>query len=190
MNTASTTSQSGLAAPTSADDPVCGMNVQADKAAARLELDGKLYLFCSTDCQHKFETDPKKYIGTAATATPVPDATGAPISALAPTGSDHGMPMQAALRRGQQSQAKDPICGMMVDKASALRSERGGRSYYFCSVGCQRTFESPEQELKLMSTRVAIAPMIAAAAMVLSPFSVIIISALLKRTKLGHDAVP
>ena len=48
MNTASTTSQSGLAAPTSADDPVCGMNVLADKAAARLELDGKLYLFCST----------------------------------------------------------------------------------------------------------------------------------------------
>jgi P-type Cu+ transporter len=53
--------------------------------------------------------------------------------------------------------AKDPICGMMVDKATALSSQRGDRRYYFCSVGCQRTFESPESELKAMKTRVAIA---------------------------------
>ncbi len=153
MNTASTTTS--FATPTSAVDPVCGMAVQSDKAAARIQYEGKLYLFCSKDCQHKFEIDPKKYLGTA--ATPVPDAIGAPISALAPTTPDRGLPMQAALRRELQGQAKDPICGMMVDKASALRSERGGRSYYFCSVGCQRTFESPEQELKSMRTRVAIA---------------------------------
>ena len=53
--------------------------------------------------------------------------------------------------------ARDPVCGMLVDKATALRSDAGGRSYYFCSSGCQRTFESPEQELKLMKRRVSIA---------------------------------
>ena len=53
--------------------------------------------------------------------------------------------------------AKDPICGMMVPKATSLRSERAGRTYYFCSPGCQRTFEQPEAELKSMRTRVAIA---------------------------------
>jgi Cu+-exporting ATPase len=53
--------------------------------------------------------------------------------------------------------AKDPICGMMVSKASALTSERGGRTYYFCSPQCQRTFEDPERELKSMRTRVAVA---------------------------------
>jgi len=53
--------------------------------------------------------------------------------------------------------AKDPICGMMVDKATALRSERAGREYYFCSPQCQRTFENPERELKTMRTRVAVA---------------------------------
>ena len=53
--------------------------------------------------------------------------------------------------------AKDPICGMMVDKANALKTERGGRAYYFCSAGCQKTFESPEQALKSMKTRVAVA---------------------------------
>jgi Cu+-exporting ATPase len=53
--------------------------------------------------------------------------------------------------------AKDPICGMMVDKTTALSRERGGRSYYFCSDTCLRTFESPESELKAMKTRVTIA---------------------------------
>ncbi|HXF68066.1 MAG TPA: copper-translocating P-type ATPase, partial [Burkholderiales bacterium] len=33
----------------------------------------------------------------------------------------------------------------------------GGRTWYFCSAGCRRTFESPERELKSMRTRVAIA---------------------------------
>jgi Cu+-exporting ATPase len=62
----------------------------------------------------------------------------------------------AALAAGRNL-AKDPICGMMVDKATALRSERGGRTWYFCSPACQRTFESPEAELKSMRTRVAVA---------------------------------
>ncbi|WP_410480323.1 heavy metal translocating P-type ATPase [Pseudomonas sp. DCA-1] len=53
--------------------------------------------------------------------------------------------------------AKDPICGMMVDKTKALSRERGGRRYYFCSDTCLRTFESPENELKAMKTRVTIA---------------------------------
>src|SRR5581483_999074 len=43
------------------------------------------------------------------------------------------------------------------DKATALTSERGGRTYYFCSAACQRTFEDPERELKSMRRRVTIA---------------------------------
>jgi YHS domain-containing protein len=46
---------------------------------------------------------------------------------------------------------------MMVDKATALAGERGGRAYYFCSESCKRTFESPEAELEAMKTRVTIA---------------------------------
>lgn len=57
--------------------------------------------------------------------------------------------------------AKDPICGMMVGKAGArsagLIAERSGRTYYFCSPSCKRTFEDPERELKSMRTRVTIA---------------------------------
>jgi P-type Cu+ transporter len=53
--------------------------------------------------------------------------------------------------------AKDPICGMMVPKATALTSARNGRTYYFCSPACKKTFEDPERELKSMRTRVTIA---------------------------------
>ena len=56
-----------------------------------------------------------------------------------------------------QGLAKDPICGMVVDRITALKAERAGRIYYFCSPNCLRTFESPEAELKAMRTRVTIA---------------------------------
>ena len=129
--------------PTSFVDPVCGMKVDSATAAATVEMGGKQYFFCSTSCMHKFKQSPERYLGTA--------------SASAPVSPDHGAPMQAALGRGLQGQAKDLICGMVVDKATALRSERNGRTYYFCSVGCQRTFDSPEQEMKSMRVRVTIA---------------------------------
>lgn len=53
--------------------------------------------------------------------------------------------------------AKDPICGMVIEKSTALTVERNGRAYYFCSPTCLRTFESPETEIKAMRRRVTIA---------------------------------
>ena len=53
--------------------------------------------------------------------------------------------------------AKDPVCGMMVGVTSALRSDVGGRAYYFCSSGCQRSFEAPDEELHRLKRRVALA---------------------------------
>lgn len=42
----------------------------------------------------------------------------------------------------QSKTAKDPICGMTIEKATALKSERDGQTYYFCSPHCQQTFAS------------------------------------------------
>ncbi len=137
-------------------DPVCGMTVDEGGAAVRLQHGGKDYLFCSTQCLEKFKADPARYGAASRVAGPASVAT-ASVHPGHPGHADRGMPMQNALRRGAQGQAKDPICGMLVDKTTALHTERGGRSYYFCSAGCQRTFESPEQELKSTRTRVAIA---------------------------------
>jgi Cu+-exporting ATPase len=63
----------------------------------------------------------------------------------------------AAVAASSRELAKDPICGMMVERATALTSQRTGRTYYFCSASCRRTFEDPERELKSMRMRVTIA---------------------------------
>jgi Cu+-exporting ATPase len=52
---------------------------------------------------------------------------------------------------------RDPVCGMDVDKEKAIKRRIGDRTYYFCSESCARTYEQPEQELKAMKRRVALA---------------------------------
>jgi YHS domain-containing protein len=44
----------------------------------------------------------------------------------------------------------DPICGMQVDENTAkYKSEHNGKTYYFCSPGCKKTFDSePEKYIK------------------------------------------
>jgi xanthine dehydrogenase accessory factor len=40
-------------------------------------------------------------------------------------------------------EARDPVCGMVVDVARVrLRSEHAGRTYFFCSAGCRRKFDA------------------------------------------------
>jgi Cu+-exporting ATPase len=42
-------------------DPVCGMSVDPENAAAEAEWNGKLYSFCSIPCHAKFLREPAKY---------------------------------------------------------------------------------------------------------------------------------
>jgi Cu+-exporting ATPase len=39
----------------------------------------------------------------------------------------------------------DPICEMQVDEKTALRAERDGRIFYFCSEHCRQEFLSPPE---------------------------------------------
>jgi len=45
---------------------------------------------------------------------------------------------------------KDPVCGMEVNiKTAAGKSEYKGQTYYFCSAGCKRAFDTdPEKYVK------------------------------------------
>jgi Cu+-exporting ATPase len=36
-------------------DPICGMIIEAERAAARSERDGQTHYFCCVGCQKKFE---------------------------------------------------------------------------------------------------------------------------------------
>jgi P-type Cu+ transporter len=50
--------------------------------------------------------------------------------------------------------ARDPVCGMTVDKETAIKRKIGDRWYYFCSQQCADVFEQPERELQVMKRRV------------------------------------
>jgi YHS domain-containing protein len=43
--------------------------------------------------------------------------------------------------------AIDPICGMTVDEKTAkFKSSYKGKTYYFCALGCKKTFDAnPEK---------------------------------------------
>ncbi len=42
-------------------DPVCGMRIDPDDAAATAEYEGRTYYFCSEACRDRFEADPASY---------------------------------------------------------------------------------------------------------------------------------
>jgi len=43
-------------------DPVCGMTVDPQQAAATFQYKDVSWYFCSEGCQHKFQTDPEQYL--------------------------------------------------------------------------------------------------------------------------------
>jgi len=45
-----------------ARDPVCGMDVDEQQAAATAEYQGKTYYFCAPGCKKAFEKEPRKYV--------------------------------------------------------------------------------------------------------------------------------
>ncbi|MEW6054820.1 MAG: heavy metal translocating P-type ATPase [Nitrospirota bacterium] len=109
-------------------DPVCKMTIEDKDAVATSTYKGITYHFCSLPCKEDFDKNPDSFLG------------------------EKGSPVTVA-----SEMAKDPICGMVVPKNRSLKREVGGRTYYFCSETCVKTFEAPEQELKAMKRRVTIA---------------------------------
>jgi Cu+-exporting ATPase len=53
-------------ATTTTVDPVCGMTINPETAAASREIDGVTYYFCSTHCATTFDADPARYTTTSA----------------------------------------------------------------------------------------------------------------------------
>ena len=58
-----TTTQGGsaMASASKVKDPVCGMDIDPDTAAASMDFEGQTYYFCSKSCHEKFMADPKRY---------------------------------------------------------------------------------------------------------------------------------
>lgn len=99
-----------------AKDPVCGMTVDPSKAVGKSEFHGKTYYFCSKTCKEKFDRNPEPFVGLSAQAT-------------------------------QKDTETDPVCGMVVAPPKAAASAvHEGRTFYFCSKGCEAKFHAEPQK--------------------------------------------
>ena len=57
---------SPVPAPAGAVDPVCGMTMSVEGAAATIEHEGGVVVFCSTHCRKAFEAESERYGGLRA----------------------------------------------------------------------------------------------------------------------------
>ena len=117
-------------------DPVCGMDVDPATSEHRAEYQGETYYFCCPHCQAKFVADPESFVGGAAKAHD-----------HGHHAHDHAMHGHAAAPA--EGMAKDPVCGMDVDPATAKhKADYEGETYYFCCPHCQAKFVAdPERYL-------------------------------------------
>ena len=53
-----------------AKDPVCGMEVEEQKAAGKSEWHGETYYFCSVACKKAFDENPDRYLKHKEPASP------------------------------------------------------------------------------------------------------------------------
>lgn len=51
-------------------DPVCGMEIERERAAARVEWKGAVYYFCAKACRAAFEQDPALFAEVAEHSSP------------------------------------------------------------------------------------------------------------------------
>ena len=88
---------------TSVIDPVCGMKVQPDTAAAKAVYQQTTYCFCSTRCHARFTADPAAYLSNVR-EMPAP-AKGAAV---------YTCPMHPEIVRNAPGSC--PICGMALER--------------------------------------------------------------------------
>ncbi len=151
-------------------DPICSMTVIKDGAKFTATYEGQTYYFCSAGCRTKFMANPASYAAKSAPTHEHHHGHGHDDHASHNHGdhdhSDHGHHQHepehrhASIAPGAAALVKDPVCGMDVDPATAaFRTTYEGRTYYFCSQGCERSFVAdPKRYLNLAQNQKEPAP--------------------------------
>ena len=89
-------------------DPVCGMSVAPQKAAATIEYGGRPYYFCSKGCASKFQQNPNKFLGAAGGPTTAPQQSLTQIATPANAHSTHDAQNNAAVAAHSCCSQTDP----------------------------------------------------------------------------------
>jgi P-type Cu+ transporter len=92
-------------------DPVCGMKVLPQKAAASIKRAGRTWYFCSQGCKAKFEANPGKYDGSALRVS-TPETS---------TASQYTCPMHPEVLSPKPGAC--PRCGMALEPVAATESK-------------------------------------------------------------------
>ena len=111
-------------------DPICGMTVNAETAAGKIEYDGEVFYFCCQNCLKRFQAKIDGF----------PDSGFVGISGL----------KKNAEKEKTKETITDPVCSMTVEpEIAAGNLIFKMTTYYFCAVGCLNKFrQNPEKFLK------------------------------------------
>jgi P-type Cu+ transporter len=129
---------------TAEKDPVCGMTVDPDRAAAQSAHDGKTFYFCSRSCATKFAAAPEKYLDAQAPAAhrndfEVPSAEFTSSNTAPPRpyprakqkkAEEYICPMDPEVN--QDHPGACPKCGMALEPAVPIQPE--SRVEYTCPM--------------------------------------------------------
>src|SRR5258708_37661809 len=103
-------------------DPVCGMWVDSQKPAGKVQHGGKTYYFCSPRCAERFEKEPEKFMAAPVTAGmeqhPAPPGRGAHPRAAAPVQAASSRPLYTCAMHPeivQPGPGACPQCGMALE---------------------------------------------------------------------------
>ncbi|MGE5724362.1 MAG: heavy metal translocating P-type ATPase [Acidobacteriota bacterium] len=129
------------------EDPVCHMKVDPARPRARAEHQGKTYYFCCPGCAQKFQAEPERYVASQAGGLVQLGAAGKSSASLGAMGHSDLVTLGGASAAPQPAAAKDPVCGMSVNPATAkYKVEHGKETIYFCSASCQRKFQAAPEK--------------------------------------------
>jgi len=134
-----------LATDPVAKDPVCGMTVEPQSAAARRVYGGRTFYFCAKGCAEAFDRDPKRYLegrprpmGHAASKTP-PSLAGASPAKPQPRGGKQpplfeikGPPRSAFLRKPPVRASPDAVPAAIPPATSRVSLEIEGMHCASC----------------------------------------------------------
>jgi P-type Cu+ transporter len=120
-----------LAAGQKEKDPVCGMMVDAQKPAAKLEHTGKTYYFCSAHCAERFKVEPQKFLASPSTSgkdhKPAAETRSASGAEAAAKNIRYTCPMHPQII--QIGPGSCPICGMALEPMDVVAEEQPDPEY-------------------------------------------------------------
>jgi Cu+-exporting ATPase len=109
-------------------DPVCGMAVDARKAAAKAEHAGRTYFFCSARCVERFEKEPERFLTAPGTRGMEPPPAAKPVASADQSSAVHyTCPMDPEVV--QVGPGTCPKCGMALEPMEFATEEQADPEY-------------------------------------------------------------